>query len=333
MTPSAHASLAADVVDDVEDLFDRLPLLIMAGSYESSQWGCALPHLLLILALSLSLFTSTTAQPATLQFSDCFSSSNTSQKLDVSTVYAQFFPAGPSSGAYINFTVIGTSPLQIMAASDGPNPVASEFVYSCEQWTGSDHSLYHTATLFTTTELLTFAQPNNNTNSFFCNTLRPPSPLDTPDAHNGFCPLDAGPFAFSSKVPIQPGSELATFDTRLRALDPFQHELLCLDVNTTVLNPGPVDSVYGHAHIIFWCTVGLAIGYWAIVGIARLVAAWGRGTSRGGSGLLAKLESAGFVFASALSGERFASSPALMRFCEWFYASRVKAPLWSDVMS
>ncbi|OJT05400.1 hypothetical protein TRAPUB_3841 [Trametes pubescens] len=267
----------------------------MAGSYESSQWGCALPHLLFILALSLSLFTSTTAQPATLQFSDCFSSSNTSQKLDVSTVYAQFFPAGPSSGAYINFTVIGTSPLQIMAASDGPNPVAT--------------------TLFTTTELLTFAQPNNNTNSFFCNSLRPPSPLDTPDPHNGFCPLDAGPFAFSSKVPIQPGSELATFDTRLRALDPFQHELLCLDVNTTVLNPGSVDSVYGHAHIIFWCTVGLAIGYWAIVGIARLVAAWGRGSSRGGSGVLAKLESAGFVFASALSGERFASSPALMRFC------------------
>lgn len=117
-------------------------------------------------------------------------------------------------------------------------------------------------------------------------------------------------------MPIQAGSELATFDTRLRALDPFKHELLCLDVNTTILNPGPVGSVYGHAHIVFWCTVGLAIGYWAIVGIARLVAAWGRGSSRGGNGILAKLESAGFVLASALSGERFASSPALMRFCE-----------------
>lgn len=114
---------------------------------------------------------------------------------------------------------------------------------------------------------------------------------------------------------VQPGFELETLNTRLRALDPFQHELLCLDVNTTALTPGAVGSVYGHAHIIFWCTVGLAIGYWAVVGIARLVAAWGRGSSRSGSGVLAKLESAGFILASALSGERFASSPALMRFC------------------
>ena len=118
---------------------------------------------------------------------------------------------------------------------------------------------------------------------------------------------------------VQPGYELETLNTRLRALDPFQHELLCLDVNTTALTPGPVGSVYGHAHIIFWSTVGLAIGYWAIVGIARLVAAWGRGSSRGGSGVLAKFESAGFILASALSGERFASSPALMRFCASFF--------------
>ncbi|KAI0375926.1 hypothetical protein BV20DRAFT_932337 [Pilatotrama ljubarskyi] len=251
--------------------------------------------MLLILSLSLSRFTLTTAQPATLQYSDCFSSSNTSQKLDVSTVYAQFFPSGSSRGPYINFTVIGNSPQQIIAASEGPNPVAT--------------------TLFTTTEILTFEQPNNNSSTFFCNTLRPPSPLGTPDPNSKFCPLNPGPFAFSSSVQLQDGYELATFDTRLRALDPFQHELLCLDVNTTALTPGPVESVYGHAHIIFWCTVGLAIGYWAIVGIARLVAAWGRGSSRGGSGVLAKLESAGFILASALSGERFASSPALMRFC------------------
>ncbi|KAI9000754.1 hypothetical protein BD414DRAFT_451375 [Trametes punicea] len=267
----------------------------MAGSCKSSRPGSALLTQLFRLALSFSLFTFTTAQPATLQYSDCFSSPNTSQKLEVSTVYAQFFPAGSSRGPYINFTVIGNSPQQIIAASDGPNPVAT--------------------TLFTTTELLTFEQPNNNSNSFFCDTLRPPSPLGTPDPHNQFCPLSPGPFAFSSSADVQSGLELVTLDTRLRALDPFQHELLCLDVNTTVLKSGAVGSVYGHAHIIFWCTVGLAIGYWLIVGVARLVAAWGRGSSRGGTGLLARLESAGFILASALSGERFASSPALMRFC------------------
>ncbi|KAI0776185.1 hypothetical protein BD413DRAFT_688382 [Trametes elegans] len=267
----------------------------MAAPHEFSRLGSALTHMLLVLVLFLSRFTFTTAQPATLQYSDCFSSSDTSQKLDVSTVYAQFFPAESSRGPYINFTVIGTSPQQIIASSNGTNPVAT--------------------TLFTTTEILTFEEANPNSNSFFCNSLRPPSPLGTIDSANQYCPLDAGPFAFSSKVPLQSRYELATYDTRLRALDPFQHELLCLDVNTTVLKPGPVDSVYGHAHIIFWCSVGLAIAYWAIVGIARLVAAWGRGSSRGGSGVLAKLKSAGFILASALSGERFASSPALMRFC------------------
>ena len=77
---------------------------------------------LLLVTLSCSLFT--TAQPATLQFSDCFSSSNTSEKLDVSTVYAQFIPHS-AIGPYINFTVIGTSPQPIIAASGGTNPVAS----------------------------------------------------------------------------------------------------------------------------------------------------------------------------------------------------------------
>ncbi|KAI1796123.1 hypothetical protein LXA43DRAFT_880388 [Ganoderma leucocontextum] len=256
----------------------------------------------------------TTAQPATLQFSDCFSSSNTSQKLNVATVYAQFFPQS-SKGAYINFTVIGTSPQEIIAASNGTNPVAT--------------------TLFTTTEVLTFQQPNPQGNSFFCATLRPASPLSAADPNNSYCPLSPGPFAFSSFAQIQQGYELETFDTRLRALDPFQNELLCLDVNTTILVPGTSGPapVYGHASIIFWCTVGLAIGYWAVVGIARLVAAWGRGSSRGGTGFLAKVEGVGFILASALSGERFASSPALMRFCTPSLRDIIFHTQWCAVLS
>ncbi|KAI0751064.1 hypothetical protein C8Q80DRAFT_1155260 [Daedaleopsis nitida] len=259
----------------------------MAGPHErrSPWWACA--RLFFFLAFSLSRLSLTTAQPATIQYSDCFSSDNTSQKVDVSTVYAQFFPTSPN-GAYINFTVIGSTPEQILAASDGQNPVAT--------------------TLFTTTEILTFSQSNDNSNAFFCATLRPPSPSGDPDPNNGYCPLEAGPLAFSSTVLIHPGYELGTYNTRLRALDPSQHELLCLDVNTTMLQPGAVNSVYGHAHIVFWSTVGLAIGYWVVVGIARLVAA-------GGNGILAIFERGGFILASALSGERFASSPALMRFC------------------
>lgn len=107
-----------------------------------------------------------------------------------------------------------------------------------------------------------------------------------------------------------------TYYTRLHALDPSQNELLCIDIDTTLLVPGPVDSPYGHAHIIFWMTVALAIAYWVVVGLARLVSAWGRGSTRNGPGIWARVESAGFILASALSGERLASSPALMRFCE-----------------
>ena len=81
--------------------------------------------LLLLFSLLVSRFTFTTAQPATLQYSDCFSSDNTTQKVDVSTVYAQFFPDS-ANGPYINFTVIGTTPQPIIAASGGEHPVASK---------------------------------------------------------------------------------------------------------------------------------------------------------------------------------------------------------------
>lgn len=90
-----------------------------------------------------------------------------------------------------------------------------------------------------------------------------------------------------------------------------------MNLNTTILEPGVNGDVYGHANIIFWITVALAIGYWLVVGIARLVSAWGRGSTRMGTGLWARVESAGFILASAISGERLANSPALMRYCGW----------------
>lgn len=151
--------------------------------------------------------------------------------------------------------------------------------------------------------------------SFFCATVRPPSPLPQPNEQGNYCPLPAGPFAISTSISPGNGYELVTFYTRLRALDPSKNELFCLDLDTTPLRPGPLDSPYGRARSILWATVGLAIAYWVVVGLARLVSAWGRGT-RGGPGVWAKMERAGFVLASAISGERLATSPALMRFCE-----------------
>ena len=61
--------------------------------------------------------------PATLRFDDCFTG-NTSQKLEVSTVYAQFLKDGPH-GNTLNFTLLGTSPVVIEQSSGGSNPVAS----------------------------------------------------------------------------------------------------------------------------------------------------------------------------------------------------------------
>jgi hypothetical protein len=152
------------------------------------------------------------------------------------------------------------------------------------------------------------------TNStYLCDTLRPPSPLTQLSNASNYCPLAAGPFALSSSIPWGPNRPLTTLNTRLRAVDPFSNELLCLTVNTTPLDP-LVDAPYGVARAIFWATVSLAILYWLVIGIARVVSAWGRGITRPGRSLWARAQSAGFILASAISGERFATSPALMRF-------------------
>jgi hypothetical protein len=160
--------------------------------------------------------------------------------------------------------------------------------------------------------MLTFNIWTNST--FFCSSLRPPSPLPPPIDNTTYCPIPAGPFAFSSFVPWSDNHHLTTLNTRLRAVDPFSMELLCLDVATTPLHPGRLDSPYGEAAYILWGTVALTIAYWLLEGIARIVAALGRGASRPAPGWWPKVESAGFILASALSGERLATSRALLRF-------------------
>ncbi|KAF7317221.1 TRP domain-containing protein [Mycena chlorophos] len=229
------------------------------------------------------------ADPATLAFNDCFSG-NASLKLSVDTVYGQVLD-DPQLGTYLNLTVIGNSPQQI----DG--------------FTDSSSSL---ATLFTTTTVLTLNVWTNS--SYLCSTLRPQSPLPAlTNTTNNYCPVAAGPYALSASIPWGTNRPLTTLNTRLRAVDPFSNELLCLSVNTTPLAPSSA-SPYGTAQAIFWSTVGLAILYWVVIGTARIVSAWGRGITRPGRSIWERGQSAGFILASAISGERFAASPALMRF-------------------
>ena len=160
--------------------------------------------------------------------------------------------------------------------------------------------------------------------SYLCQNLRPPSPLPSVNSTDGtYCPVDAGPFAFSSTIPWGNNRELTTLITQLRAVDPLGNDLVCLNIFTTPLDPQP-HSLYGKADIIFWSTVVLAMAYWIVIGIARIVSAWGRGITRPGRGIWSRAQSAGFILASAVSGERLATSPALIHFC--MYSDRYFHP-------
>lgn len=245
------------------------------------------PFGLFALFLSLLFSGSVLSQPATLDFQDCFSG-NVTQKLNVSTVYAQI-----DGNAALNLTVIGYSDIPIVGRSNSSTKLA---------------------TLFTSMSTLTFSAWTNST--YLCQPLRPPSPLPSINiTEDMYCPLPAGHFAFSTSIPWSTNHQFTTQNTRLHALDPYSDDLLCLDVDTTPLGPRRFGSPYGEVSTIFWATVGLAIAYWLVVGITRVVSARGRGSSRPGPGFWPKVESAGFILASAISGESLTTSPALMRFC------------------
>jgi hypothetical protein len=148
--------------------------------------------------------------------------------------------------------------------------------------------------------------------------MRPPSPLPS-NVSDTYCPISAGPFAFSSTIPWGSNRELTTLITRLRAVDPFSTELVCMDILTTPLSPRP-GKPFGKAVIIFWSTIGLAIGYWLLVGLARIASAWNRGISRPEGRIWSHVQSAGYILASAISGEQLATSPALLRFCKIIFS-------------
>ncbi|TFY69192.1 hypothetical protein EVG20_g3243 [Dentipellis fragilis] len=257
------------------------------------------PSTLSTLAIVLSSLSLCLADPAIAPFSDCFSG-NVSQKLNVSTVYAQITHSN-TLGRHLNLTVFGDSPLPIEGLANNTNSSDNEYL----------------ATLFSSTEMLTFSV--QSTKMSLCSILRPPSPLPpmstSPDNITGsYCPVAAGPFALSSAVQLSQSHELTTLQTRLRAVDPLSNELLCIDIASTPLQPGAVHSVYGHARIVLWCTVALAAAYWLLVGISRISTAWGRRAGWSERGWLSRLENAGFIVASAVSGEGLSKSPALMRF-------------------
>ena len=95
----------------------------MAGLHARHSWH-AVPTMLLSLVFALAGISETAAQPAVLQYTDCFSGSNTTQKLNISTVYGQLLTEPHAT--WLNLTLIGSTPDTILEASNGSDPVASK---------------------------------------------------------------------------------------------------------------------------------------------------------------------------------------------------------------
>ncbi|KAG8956675.1 hypothetical protein FRC04_000153 [Tulasnella sp. 424] len=246
--------------------------------------GSPLWKTLLVLALVAPI----AAQPASIPFTDCSSSStDLTHRINISSVYAQIADYG--EGPAIKYVAIGQTNQPILGATS---------------------SLL--ATLFKTTSVLNFDV--DETITAFCGSIRSPTSLvPVPDDTN--CTIPAGPVAFTAWTSYRHDFSLTTVSTRLRAVDASSPslELACLDIQATPVHAHGKGGYYGRAEILFWVSVGLAIAYWIVVGLGRIAAAW----HRGGSGRIegwGRIKWAGTVLSSAISGERLSASPALLRF-------------------
>ncbi|KAG8891065.1 hypothetical protein FRB98_000074 [Tulasnella sp. 332] len=237
------------------------------------------------------LVPSVLSQPALLPFTDCSSSTGEPiagpRYINVTAVYAQISDYG--EGSVIKYDVFG----ETGGVIEGATPTLL-------------------ATLFKTSTVLSFNL--DETASAFCQGLRAPSSaVPAPDEVN--CTIPAGPVAFSASTPLRHDFHLTTIQTRLHAVDASSppYQLVCIDVQGTPVVAKGRGGYYGNAIIIFWSSVGLAAAYWIVIGSARIAAAWDRGGARHKSGWL-RFKWAGTVLASAISGEKLASTPALTRF-------------------
>ncbi|QRW01906.1 membrane protein [Ceratobasidium sp. AG-Ba] len=151
---------------------------------------------------------------------------------------------------------------------------------------GFSNTTNYSTTLIYTTSIATFTVFTNRT--FFCLNAVPPAPTPPQPYTDTSCVIPAGELAFAK-------------------------ELACIDVGVTPIEDTGVGGSFDVAGVLFWTSVGLAIGYWVVVGAARIAAAWRRG-SWDSNQRWVYIRWAGTVLASAISGERLAASPALLRF-------------------
>ena len=84
--------------------------------------GLGIPFVALL--IPFCFLPSVMSQPATVPFKDCFSGNRT-EKLNISTVYAQFLDAG-NPHSRLNFTILGVSGQGIIGASNDSSDLGAQ---------------------------------------------------------------------------------------------------------------------------------------------------------------------------------------------------------------
>ncbi|CAE6481090.1 unnamed protein product [Rhizoctonia solani] len=252
-------------------------------------WGVA------ALAVVLGVY----ATPNTVPFEDCMSSQTLSdarydpaERINVTGVYSQITDVGDGKGKQLRLSLVAETGTELIG------------------WTNTTNL---STTLIYTTSVATMDVFSNRT--YFCLHVVPPAPNSPQSYTSTECRVPAGQLAFGIQSPLPHDYQLVTLNTRIQVLDTSNpaKELACVDVGVTPITDTGIGSSFHFAGVLFWLSVGLAIAYWLVVGLARIAAAWRRG-SWDSNQRWVHIRWAGTVLASAISGERLAASPALLRF-------------------
>ncbi|CAE6411879.1 unnamed protein product [Rhizoctonia solani] len=217
---------------------------------------------------------------------------NPAQLINVTDVYSQITDIGDGKGKQLRLSFISETGTELNGWSNDTR-LSTTLIYS--------------------TSIATSDVFSNKT--FFCFHIVPPVPYAPRSYNDTDCIVPAGQLAFGIHSPLPHDYQLVTLNTRVQILDTSNpaKELACVDVGVTPIVDTGVGGSFNYAGILFWVSVGLAIAYWVIVGLARIAAAWRRG-SWDSNQRWVYIRWAGTVLASAISGERLAASPALLRF-------------------
>ncbi|KAJ1309049.1 hypothetical protein OPQ81_004729 [Rhizoctonia solani] len=239
------------------------------------------------------------ATPNTVPFEDCVSSQtlsdsryDPSKRINVTEVYSQITDIGDGKGNQLRLSLVAETGSELIG------------------WTNTTNL---STTLIYTTSIATIDVFSNRT--YFCMHVVPPAPNSPQSYTSTDCQIPAGQLAFGIQSPLPHDYQLVTLNTRIQILDTSNpaKELACVDVGVTPIKDTGVGGSFDFAGVVFWVSVGLAMAYWVVVGLARIAAAWRRG-SWDSNQRWVHIRWAGTVLASAISGERLAASPALLRF-------------------